>query len=472
MKNTMKKLVLLFAVMLMAMLFVVSASAATEGCYTYEVENSEATITVVDKSISGDIVIPSTLGGYPVTTIGWGAFEDCDDLTSVTIPDSVTSIGDGAFAECESLTNVTIPDSVTSIGCGTFLYCTSITSITIPDSVTSIGSETFLYCTSLTGVTIPDSVTSIGEGAFLFCYSLTSIKIPDGVTSIGRIAFGECTSLTSITIPDSITSIGEGAFGACTSLTSITVDGNNKYYSNDSDGVLFNKDKTKLIQYPAGNTSSSYIIPDSVTNIDSGAFVECTSLTSITIPDSVISIGDFAFDECSSLTDVYYIGSQSQWSEILVDSHNDCLLNANIHFGSCSVNSDGKHSYTSETITAPTHFTEGMQKLTCACGDSYTEPVTKTKEHIYTAYDTVAPTCEDKGYTVYACECGSTKKADYTDKTGHTYEGLNCKICNKKCSCNCHKKGISNFFWKIGNFFNKLFKINSKQFCACGVAHY
>ena len=84
----------------------------------------------------------------------------------------------------------------------------------------------------------------------------------------------------------------------------------------------------------------------------------------------------------------------------------------------------------------------------------------------------VAPKCEDDGYTAYICECGSTKKDNYIDKIGHTYEGQTCKFCNKDCSCKCHKTGLAGFFWKIGNFFNKLFKIKSKQMCACGVAHY
>ena len=414
----MKKIGLLFATIIMMLLFAVSASATTEGYYTYEVENGEATITGIDESISGDVVIPDTLGGY--------------------------------------------------------------------------------------------SVTSIGEYAFL-----------------------ECRSLTSITIPDSVTSIGDGAFLGCISLTSITVDTGNKYYSSDSYGVLFDKNKNTLIQYPVGNTRTTYTIPDSVTSIGEGAFSYCRNLASITIPDSVTSIGDHAFDDCrnltsitipdsvtsigyrafyycTNLTDVYYIGSQSQWDEIEIDSGNDCLLDANIHFGSCSANSNGKHSYTAEIITPATHLTEGVQTLTCACGDShtetiaviphsytskittqpthlkegvktftcacgdsYTEVVAKTKEHNYNAVsNVVAPTCEDKGYTVYVCECGSSKKDNYTSATGHKYDGQICVKCGENCSCNCHKTGISNFFWKIANFFNKLFKIKGKQMCACGVAHF
>ena len=240
-----------------------------------------------------------------VTSIGDSAFYFCKSLTSITIPNSVTSIGDYAFYYCESLTNVTIPDSVTSIGSSAFSSCTSLTSVTIPDSVTSIGSCAFDCCRSLTSVTIPDSVTSIGDRAFYYCTSLISVTIPDSVTSIGDSAFYFCKSLTSVTIPNSVTSIGDSAFYICTSLTSIEVSDNNKNYSS-LNGVLFNKNKTELITYPAGKgkTDSDYVIPNSVTSIGSSAFYNCTSLTSVTIPDSVISIGSSAFYSCTSLTSV------------------------------------------------------------------------------------------------------------------------------------------------------------------------
>ena len=237
-----------------------------------------------------------------VTSIGGYAFYDCSSLTSVTIPDSVTTIVDSAFYGCSSLTSVTIPDGVTRIGDEMFYGCRSLTSISIPDSVRSIGKYAFYGCRSLTSVTIPDGVINIGNRAFHYCSSLTSVTIPDSVTSIGDNAFSGCSSLTSVTIPDGVTSIGEYSFSGCSSLASITVYENNKNYSSDEYGVLFNKNKTTLIQYPIGNTRSDYTIPDSVTSIDYSAFYNCSSLTSVTIPDSVTSIGSSAFSCCSSLT--------------------------------------------------------------------------------------------------------------------------------------------------------------------------
>ena len=184
-----------------------------------------------------------------------------------------------------------------------FYQNTNIESVSIEDGVTSIGESAFNSCTSLTSVTIPDSVTSIGDFAFCHCKSLTNVTIGNSVTSIGECAFLRCASLISITIPNSVTSIENEAFEDCTSLKSIEVSGNNKNYSS-LDGVLFNKDKSKLITYPAGKADSEYAIPNSVTSIDYYAFNSCTSLTSITIPDSVTSIGEDAFRSCTSLTSI------------------------------------------------------------------------------------------------------------------------------------------------------------------------
>ena len=328
MKNMLKKSIsLLLTVMMIITAVPMTASAATYDDLTYKINNGEVTITDCDQSISGDVVIPDTIEGYPVTSIGDYAFAWCYSIESITIPDSVTSIGERAFHNCDSLTSVTIGDSVTSIGGYAFSSCDSLTSITIPDSVTSIGYAAFSDCTSLTSITvdennayyssdkygvlfnknkteliqypigndrteytIPASVTTIGNFAFECCDSLTSITIPDSVTSIGGHAFSSCNSLTSITIPDSVTSIGDSAFRYCDSLTSVTI----------GDSV------TSIGAYAFCYCSNltSITIPDSVTSIGRYAFSDCTSLTSITILDSVTSIGNHAFAFCDSLTSV------------------------------------------------------------------------------------------------------------------------------------------------------------------------
>ena len=168
--------------------------------------------------------------------------------------------------------------------------------------LTSVGDSAFYNCSTLTSVTIPNSVTSIGKGSFQICSALTSAAIPNSVTTIGNNAFRRC-SMTSVTIPNSVTSIGDGAFSSCSNLTSIIVEnGNNSYISED--GVLFNKNKTTILCYPAGKTQSTYTIPSSVTRICSYAFDGCSALTSVTIPNSVTIFGQAAFRKCSDLTSV------------------------------------------------------------------------------------------------------------------------------------------------------------------------
>ncbi len=282
-------------------------------------DKSQTTLIQYPGARAGAYTIPSS-----VTSIADYAFRYCASLTDVTMGNSVTSIGYEAFNSCTSLTNVTIPDSVTSIEQGAFLNCTNLTSVIIGNGVTSIGVNTFYSCTSLTRVAIPDSVTSIGDGAFYSCTSLTnvtipntvitieswafadtgltSVAIPDSVTSIGNRAFYGCANLTSVTIPDSVTSIGDCAFSYCTSLTQISVDALNPSFSS-VDGVLFDKGRITLIQYPGGN-AGAYTIPSSVTTIADYAFRYCASLTDVTMGNNVTSIGYEAFDSCTSLTNV------------------------------------------------------------------------------------------------------------------------------------------------------------------------
>ena len=269
------------------------AEGKTYGIYTYEVSSdNKVTITDCKGSAKGAITIPSEIDGKPVTSIGPSAFYKCTGLTSITIPNSVISIGDGAFWDCTGLTSITIPDSVTRIGIMAFRDCTGLTSITLSNSVTSIGDWAFWGCTGLTSITIPDSVTIIGIWAFL-----------------------GCTGLTSITLGNSVTSIREGVFDGCTGLISINVASGNNYYS-DNNGVLFNKEKTELIKYPAGKSQTSYTIPNSVTSIGKRAFYKCTGLTSITIPNSVTSIGDWVFDGCTGLTSINVASGNNYYSGI------------------------------------------------------------------------------------------------------------------------------------------------------------
>ena len=277
-----------------------------------------------------------------VTSIGDAAFDCCESLMSVTIPDSVTSIGNSAFFGCKSITDITIPDSVTHLGNSVFHSCFNLMSVDIGNGVTRIGESAFCACNSLISITIPDSVTSIEGNAFADCYSLRSVNIPYGVTYIGSYAFASCWSLTDITIPgsveriepwlfqdcerldlivlengvkyideealcfagvnltvdipDSVIEINENAFRLCTGLYAINVGKGNKNYSS-KDGVLFNKDQTKIIQYPAMNYRYEYTIPDSVTDIAKNAFVNCRNLNKIVLHEKMTSLEKDIFND-------------------------------------------------------------------------------------------------------------------------------------------------------------------------------
>jgi len=183
---------------------------------------------------------------------------------------------------------------LSSIASSAFSECTKLTSISIPSSVTSIENGAFYRCTGLISVTIPSSVTSIENSAFRRCTALTSIIIPNSVTVIKTTAFYECTKLTNITIPSSVTEIGNTAFSYCTKLTSIDVDSANSNFSS-VDGVLFDKNKTSLLCYPAGKTNEEYEVISSVTSLGNYAFNGCAELKRLTIPGNVTSIGKDVF---------------------------------------------------------------------------------------------------------------------------------------------------------------------------------
>ena len=321
--------------------FIAVSPTVDESLWQYEVIDGKTTVTGVDPSVSGDVVIPFMLGGYLVTEIGENAFNRRADLTSINIPSSVTTIGDYAFSGCTGLTSITIPEGVTPIGKFAFSGCTGLTSIIIPEGVTEICWAAFSGCSGLKSVSIPSSVTTIGEWAFSDCTGLTSITIPEGVTAIGYNAFGDCDGLTSITVDQrnpiykssgnciinkatktlivgcktsviptdgSVISIGHSAFDGCTGLTSINIPSSVTTIG----GSAF-----------SGCTGlTSITIPEGVTSIGEWAFYECSGLTSINIPSSVSAIGESAFSDCTGLTNITVSGDNPVYK-----SSGNCIIN-------------------------------------------------------------------------------------------------------------------------------------------------
>jgi autotransporter-associated beta strand protein len=282
--------------------------------FTYTINNREVTITGYTGT-GGDVEIPATINGDPVTSIGGGAFLDRADLSSISIPNSVTSIGGTAFKNCRNLSSMIIPSSVITVGEEAFSGCDGLTSVAIGSGVTTIGSSAFINCIGLTSITIPNNVTSMGNGAFLGCRGLTSLTIGSGVTSIAGSTFLGCTSLTTITIPNSVTSLGLFAFSGCTSLTTITIGSG---VTSIGEKAFSGCTSLTTITIPNNVTSmgnlvffqcyglTSVEIASGVTIIAPGTFSSCTSLTSVTIPNTVTTIGAQAFRDCTNLATVNF----------------------------------------------------------------------------------------------------------------------------------------------------------------------
>ena len=332
--------------------------------------NGDGTCSVsgIGTCTDSDIVIPPVSpDGDKVTAVGYCAFGGLDTITSITIPDGVISISEEAFLLCSQLVYLSIPKSVTTIGYNAFLLSSKLVSFTVD--------ENNAYFQSIDGNLYSK------DGKTLICYAFGKTEntfiIPEGVTNIGIAAFAYCSNIKNIIIPASVTSIDSAAIILCIGLTSITVDSENPNYKSIN-GNLYTKDGKTLLQYAIGKTDTSFTIPDgvinidyaafggctnltsvtipdSVTNIGYGAFIQCTGLTSITlgnnistigayafdgcinltsvtIPDSVTSIGNGAFYGCSSLADVWYKGSEEDWGNISIQSYNECLTNATIHY--------------------------------------------------------------------------------------------------------------------------------------------
>ena len=269
------------------LLLSVSANATSTASGTYTQQTAPATdfsyvtnagsITIIGyRGSGGTVLIPPTISGLPVTAIAASAFSSVSSLVGVTIPDSVTNLGNFAFSGCSALVDVTVSAGVTVIGIGTFENCASLSVVTLRGAVTSIQDDALASCPALFSFAIPATVTNLGTYSF----------------------FGD--GLTAVTIPASVTSIGTAAFMYCNQLPAIQVDPANPAYASVA-GVLFNKNKTTLIEYPDGNLAASYVISNGVTSISDSAFEYC-KLSSVTIASSVASIGNYAFESCMSLT--------------------------------------------------------------------------------------------------------------------------------------------------------------------------
>ena len=394
-----------------------------------------------------------------VTTIGSSAFSGCIGLTSVIIPSGVSIIEDDAFNSCTSLTSVTVPESVTAIGAGAFNNCTAITEVNYSgtdeqwegitfgfgnNSITAIkphdisgscgSAVNFTYkpdgtlIISGTGamddfeeinpeyytygkgeikkIVIENGVTYIGKYAFYNLSKLTSVSIADSVTEIGESAFWNCVSLESVSIGANLSVIGKDAFNNCFALASIDVDSSNANYSS-LDGVLFNKDKTILIKYPASKANTSYSVPESVVVIADSAISDCKYLESVEIHEGVTTIEAYAFSSCEKLADINIPDSVTAIGEKAFLYVSDTLtVTAGCNHPLVPAILEGTsrvwnktHNY-SKIVTPATCTEKGCTTYTCSgCSDSYVSDYVDALGHTEVTDEAVAPTCEKDGLT-------------------------------------------------------------------------
>lgn len=350
MKNTKCWMGLLTVVLLTGTTALASYTETVDGLeWTYTVCDGEASVGggrdavwAIPRSTAGDITIPSTLGGHPVTAVGPSAFYNCSNLTSVAIAPTVTLVGSNAFYNCTKLARVDIGPDVKMVENQAFQYCNALQEVHIHDLVSWCGilfeditSNPLQYARQLYvgaseeplsgDVVIPDGTPRIGLAAFYFCTNMTSVAIPDSVTEIGKNAFRGCRGLTNVTMGSGVRIVEERAFDSCYGLEAVHIHdlrawcetSFSEFYANPLyfagnlylngkrlEGTLTVPDGTAKI---GNEVFSSYsgltnvVLPDSVTDIGASAFSGCSGLLEITIPGGVTNLGQNAFNACTKL---------------------------------------------------------------------------------------------------------------------------------------------------------------------------
>ena len=308
--------------------------------YYYESGNTGYAVSGCSKSYSGDITIPAEYNGSPVTKISDIAFNWHENITSITVSEGITEIGAGAFADCTNLTSVTIPKSVICMD-----YAFDGKNDNNPNLVikgyTYSAAYDYAMVNSISFVSLGNvsafryKLRDDGSYCFLRCsvgYK-GAVNIPrkyngKEVTEIRDEAFADCKEVTSVVIPGSVKYIGDGVFNNCTKLSRISVPSSNDYYY-AVNGVLFNKSQTEIIKYPQAKTDESYTVPDGVNVIGDYAFSNCENLSSVEIPDGVIEVGSCSFKGCRNLQ---YVSLPETLEWLYMQSFKDCvnLVSVNI----------------------------------------------------------------------------------------------------------------------------------------------
>ena len=272
------------------------------------------------------VQLPSTL-----TTIHYGAFQNCTALKQITLPESMTFIEGGAFQNCSAISSILVPQNVTYLGASAFSGCTSLTSATLPQAITRISSGLFENCSSLTTVQASSALTSIGSRAFAetsalssftFPQTLTAVgaesftgsgivtaNLPQSITYLGAGAFADCTKLVYAQVPAAIQAVRERTFRNCTELKNVSIPEGIRYigaaaFQNDVSLQTVDFAQSLLTicdnAFEGSGVGEGLVLPPALRTIGSRAFAGCMRLTSLTIPADVRKMGSQAFADGSS----------------------------------------------------------------------------------------------------------------------------------------------------------------------------
>lgn len=504
MKNTIKKFGMILSIVVLIVLFAVSANAldATGQCGD--------DVYWDFNGYTGELIISGEGDTYDY---GW--YKDTrspfagSNIKNVIITNGITSLGEHLFYECDAMTSVTIPESITSIKSSAFGRAENLKEV---------------YTNNIKSwVKIDFQSNPLEHGAKLLVSNQTNdeIVIPNGVESIENRAFYGCGNKT-IVISKDVTNIGHSAFDS-QYIQSITVDIENKYFSS-RDGVLFNYDGTEIVDYPQGKNNNTYEIPygvitigqsafsycenlecivlsQTVKHIEQSAFYYCSNIEKILMSESLESIGSTAFFYCGKIIEldfsntnlkhitdgafscchglkymhlpntleyigsgaffttyldyIYFVGTSDEW-ESLVENYVDSDSPPYLQIPE-KIFVDESHLKNIEIdIVEPTCISEGNKttKCLCGCNYTYTESLPKLQNHIYNEVVTV-PTCKNRGYTTYTCSCGDTYVDNYVEPTDHKDDNADNKC--DFCSVTLKEPEEKTFFEKIIDFFKNIF---------------
>lgn len=306
-KKEMKKVLLLLALILLPLAVSAAGEIEIDGIY-YKLNKLTKTYEVTSNpnKYVGDIIIPSMITyeevDYKITRIGAGAFKDCTDLTSITIPNSITYFGSSSFEGCSNI-KLVVFNSNANIRFND-VFGSQVEKYILGEEVTSIGERAFSGCSDLISIDIPNSVTTIKYGAFENCSKLASVIIPNSVKTIETNAFDGCNGLTTITIGSGIENVKDikYAFHIVRPIKKIIINNN---------ALIANSNDPNSSMYSVfGEFAEEYILGENVTSIGDYAFNGCGGIKSIIIPNSVNSIGRYAFLFCRILTNIYCYAEQ------------------------------------------------------------------------------------------------------------------------------------------------------------------